>query len=137
MISIEEHRNGEIMKEHSNGNFLDNFACQKTLFPSFIASASMHEEKIKKMLLETSSLFLGDAKKYLDMMPDESVQSIITSPPYWALRDYNIDGQIGLEESVYKYIDTLADLFDQAKRVLRNDGTFWLNIGDSYTSGGA
>lgn len=89
------------------------------------------------MLLETSSLFLGDAKKYLDMMPDESVQSIITSPPYWALRDYNIDGQIGLEESVYKYIDTLADLFDQAKRVLRNDGTFWLNIGDSYTSGGA
>ena len=48
MISIEEHRNGEIMKEHSNGNFLDNFACQKTLFPSFIASASMHEEKIKK-----------------------------------------------------------------------------------------
>ena len=81
-------------------------------------------------------MFLGDAKKYLDMMPDESVQSIITSPPYWALRDYNIDGQIGLEESVYKYIDTLADLFDQAKRVLRNDGTFWLNIGDSYTSGG-
>mgnify|MGYP002771976374 FL=1 len=136
MISIEEHRNGEIMKEHSKGNFLDNFACQKTLFPSFIASASMHEEKIKKMLSETSSLFLGDAKKYLDMMPDESVQSIITSPPYWALRDYNIDGQIGLEESVYKYIDTLADLFDQAKRVLRNDGTFWLNIGDSYTSGG-
>ena len=100
MISIEEHRNGEIMKEHSNGNFLDNFACQKTLFPSFIASASMHEEKIKKMLSETSSLFLGDAKKYLDMMPDESVQSIITSPPYWALRDYNIDGQIGLEASI-------------------------------------
>ena len=49
MISIEEHRNGEIMKEHSNGTFLDNFACQKTLFSSFIASASMHEEKIKKI----------------------------------------------------------------------------------------
>ena len=131
MILIEEHRNGETMKEHTNDLFFDNLACQKTLFSSFIASASMHEEKIKKMLSETSSLFLGDAKKYLDMMPDESVQSIITSPPYWALRDYNIDGQIGLEESVYKYIDTLADLFDQAKRVLRNDGTFWLNIGDS------
>ena len=124
------------MKEHTNDLFFDNLACQKTFFSSFIASASMHEEKIKKMLSETSSLFLGDAKKYLDMMPDESVQSIITSPPYWALRDYNIDGQIGLEESVYKYIDTLADLFDRAKRVLRNDGTFWLNIGDSYTSGG-
>lgn len=136
MISIEEHWNGEILKEHTNSNFLDNLARQKTLFSSFVASTSMHEEKIKNILSETSSLFLGDAKKYLDMMPDESVQSIITSPPYWALRDYNIDGQIGLEESVYKYVDTLADLFDQAKRVLRNDGTFWLNIGDSYTSGG-
>ena len=58
MISIEEHRNGEIMKEHSNGNFLDNFACQKTLFPSFIASASMHEEKIKKCFRKRPLCFL-------------------------------------------------------------------------------
>lgn len=135
MISIEQHRDREILKKHTNSDFLDNLACQKT-FLSFAASTNMHEEKIKKTLSETSSLFLGDAKKYLDMMPNESVQSIITSPPYWALRDYNIRGQIGLEESVYKYIDTLADLFDQAKRVLKSDGTLWLNIGDSYTSGG-
>lgn len=125
------------MKEQTNSDFFDNLASQKTFFSSFIASTSKQEAKIKKILSETSSLFLGDAKQYLDMMPDESVQSIITSPPYWALRDYHIDGQIGLEGSVYKYIDTLADLFDRAKRVLKNDGTFWLNIGDSYTSGGA
>lgn len=68
-------------------------------------------------------------------MPTESVQTVVTSPPYWSLRDYYIEGQIGLEESVYGFINTLADLFDQVHRVLKKDGTLWLNIGDSYTSG--
>lgn len=97
---------------------------------------SINRGKVQKVLTDASSLFLGDAKKILDRMPSESVQCVITSPPYWALRDYNIEGQIGLEKSVYEYIDTLADLFDQVKRVLKKDGTLWLNIGDSYTSGG-
>ena len=66
MISIEQHRDREILKKHTNSDFLDNLACQKT-FLSFAASTNMHEEKIKKTLSETSSLFLGDAKKYLDM----------------------------------------------------------------------
>lgn len=68
-------------------------------------------------------------------MPPSSVQTVVTSPPYWSLRDYGITGQVGLEPSVYAFIDSLADLFDQVHRVLRSDGTLWLNIGDSYTSG--
>jgi site-specific DNA-methyltransferase (cytosine-N4-specific) len=82
-----------------------------------------------------SALVLGDALAVLTSMPERSVQTVVTSPPYWSLRDYGIDGQIGLEESVYGFIDHLADLFDQVSRVLRDDGTLWLNIGDSYTSG--
>jgi len=89
-----------------------------------------------KFLEETSCLCLGDSNKVLSCLPDASVQCVVTSPPYWGLRDYHIDGQLGLEESVYKYIEDLADVFDHVKRVLKNDGTLWLNIGDSYTSGG-
>jgi DNA modification methylase len=86
-------------------------------------------------LRDESALILGDALAVMSSMPSESVQTVVTSPPYWSLRDYGIEGQIGLEESVYGFIDTLADLFDQVHRVLRSDGTLWLNIGDSYTSG--
>lgn len=84
---------------------------------------------------DKSLLVLGDALAVMTAMPGESVQTVVTSPPYWSLRDYGIAGQIGLDETVYAYIDTLADLFDQVHRVLRDDGTLWLNIGDSYTSG--
>jgi DNA modification methylase len=66
----------------------------------------------------------------------DTVQTVVTSPPYWSLRDYGIPGQIGLEESVDAYIGHLARVFAQVRRVLRDDGTLWLNIGDSYTSGG-
>lgn len=83
----------------------------------------------------TSTLVLGDAMAVLSSMPTNSVQTVVTSPPYWSLRDYGIEGQIGLNETVYAFIDNLADLFDQVHRVLRDDGTLWLNIGDSYTSG--
>lgn len=82
-----------------------------------------------------SGLVLGDSLAVLSNMPEKSVQTVVTSPPYWSLRDYGIDGQVGLNETVYAYIDSLADLFDQVLRVLRDDGTLWLNIGDSYTSG--
>ena len=57
------------------------------------------------------------------------------TPPYWSLRDYGIEGQIGLDESLSDYVNSLASLFDEAKRILKPNGTFWLNIGDSYTSG--
>lgn len=82
-----------------------------------------------------SAIVLGDSMAVLSSMPANSVQTVVTSPPYWSLRDYGIEGQIGLNETVYAYVDTLADMFDQVMRVLRSDGTLWLNIGDSYTSG--
>lgn len=87
-------------------------------------------------LLNGSALVLGDAHDVLAALPERCVQTVVTSPPYWSLRDYGIDGQIGLEGSVYVFIDALADIFEQVWRVLRDDGTMWLNIGDSYTSGG-
>lgn len=86
-------------------------------------------------LSEGNTLVLGDALSVIGTIPDACVQTVVTSPPYWSLRDYGIAGQLGLNETVYAYIDSLADLFDQIHRVLRDDGTLWLNIGDSYTSG--
>ena len=65
-------------------------------------------------------------------MPDESINSIVTSPPYYAQRDYGSEQQIGLEAHPNLYIEALVSVFREARRVLRNDGTFWLNIGDNY-----
>lgn len=67
-------------------------------------------------------------------LPDESVQMCVTSPPYWGLRDYGADGQIGLEQTPEEYVSKLVAVFHEVKRVLRNDGTLWLNLGDSYAS---
>ncbi len=83
-----------------------------------------------------SALVAGDSKTILAQIPDSVFQACVTSPPYWSLRDYAIDGQVGLESSLAAYLDALVVVFDQVRRVLRDDGTLWLNIGDSYTSGG-
>lgn len=74
----------------------------------------------------------SDALSFLKTMPDESINSIITSPPYFAQRDYGSEAQIGLEDTAQEYVDALVNLFQEAHRVLKNDGTFWLNIGDTY-----
>lgn len=87
------------------------------------------------ILLKESLIIESDAILALQKMPSESVQCIVTSPPYWGLRDYGIEGQIGLEENLQQYINKLVAVFSEAKRVLKNDGVFWLNIGDGYTSG--
>jgi len=84
---------------------------------------------------EASTLYLGNALEVLSALPDGFVQTVVTSPPYWGLRDYGIVGQLGLEKDVDSFISHLADVFEQVRRILRPDGTFWLNIGDSYTSG--
>lgn len=81
-------------------------------------------------LLDTVQL--SDALTFLKTMPDESVHSVITSPPYFGQRDYGSDTQIGLESHPDEYINALVEVFREAKRVLRDDGTFWLNIGDNY-----
>jgi DNA modification methylase len=83
-------------------------------------------------------ILTGDAKAVMSTMSDGSVQCVVTSPPYWGLRDYGVDGQIGLEESPDEYVARVVDVFTEVRRVLANDGTVWLNLGDSYNgSGGA
>ena len=83
-----------------------------------------------------SAIVVGDAEAVLASCPAGIVQSTVTSPPYWSLRDYGIDGQIGVEDSVEDYVARLVAVFEEVRRVTRDDGTLWLNIGDSYTSGG-
>ena len=83
-----------------------------------------------------SCLVVGDSKSVLSQFPVAAFQCCVTSPPYWSLRNYHIAGQIGLELSVKEYIQNLVMVFEHVRRVLREDGTLWLNIGDSYTSGG-
>ncbi|MEM9103756.1 MAG: site-specific DNA-methyltransferase [Pseudomonadota bacterium] len=68
-------------------------------------------------------------------MPSRSVRCVVTSPPYWGLRDYGIDGQIGLEATLPQFINHLVSVFAEIKRVLKDDGTLWVNIGDGFTSG--
>lgn len=83
-----------------------------------------------------SALVVGDSSTVLGRIPGGVFQSCITSPPYWSLRGHHIPGQIGLEPSLSDYLVSLVELFSEVYRVLRDDGTLWLNIGDSYTSGG-
>ena len=78
----------------------------------------------------------GDAREILKTLPNQSVQCCITSPPYYGLRDYGVAGQIGLESSPDAYVDELVAVFRQVRRVLRDDGTLFLNLGDSYAASG-
>lgn len=76
----------------------------------------------------------GDALTMLKTLPDESVHCCVTSPPYWGLRDYGVDGQLGLEKTPEEYVAKMTAVFHEVRRVLRDDGTLWLNLGDSYAS---
>ena len=71
----------------------------------------------------------GDALEMLRTLPDGTVQCCVTSPPYWGLRDYGVDGQLGLEKTPEEYVQKLVEVFREVKRVLRDDGTLWLNLG--------
>lgn len=77
-------------------------------------------------------ILTGDAVDVLKTLPDRSVQSCITSPPYWGLRDYGTPGQLGLEKTPAEYVGNLVTVFREVRRVLRDDGVLWLNLGDSY-----
>jgi len=77
-------------------------------------------------------LYHGDALETLKQMEDESINCCVTSPPYWGLRDYGVEGQIGLEKTPEEYVSKMVEIFREVKRVLRDDGTLWLNLGDSY-----
>lgn len=83
---------------------------------------------------DTITLLHGDALACAQSLPDRSVRTIVTSPPYFGLRDYDEDGQIGAEATVEEFVDRLVELFRELRRVLADDGTLWLNLGDSYVS---
>lgn len=99
---------------------------------------NMQTTKISRdaaITIRDSVIFEGDALTVLQRLPDQHAQCIVTSPPYWGLRDYNIDDQIGLEPTLPQFINSLVSVFREARRVLRDDGVLWLNIGDGFTSG--
>ena len=82
------------------------------------------------------TILQGDVLEQLHTLPDKSVQCCVTSPPYYGLRDYGIDGQIGMEETPELFVSKIVEVFREVKRVLRDDGTLWLNFGDSYNGSG-
>jgi site-specific DNA-methyltransferase (cytosine-N4-specific) len=82
------------------------------------------------------SLYVGDARTVLASMPAQSANCIVTSPPYWGKRDYGEAGQYGHEDSPAAYIETMRDVFSEARRVLADDRICWLNLGDSYSASG-
>lgn len=81
------------------------------------------------------ALFRGDARSMLKLLPEGCIDTCVTSPPYWAVRDYGVRGQIGVEEDVDGYVQSIVDVFDEMHRVLKDSGSIWLNIGDKYLGG--
>lgn len=92
--------------------------------------AKLHN--IKKMP-QTNRVYRADAFSFMRSLPDNSIDMVITSPPYWNLRDYGVNGQLGLEPTFGEYINKLCDIFDEVKRVLKPEGTCWVNLGDTYS----
>lgn len=84
--------------------------------------------------MSTFRLLVGDCREMLRTLPDESVHCVVTSPPYWGLRDYGVNGQLGLEETPDEYVARMVEVFREVRRVLRSDGTLWLNLGDTYNA---
>lgn len=84
----------------------------------------------------TVRILTGDSRELLRALPAESVQCIVSSPPYWRQRDYNMVGQVGLESTPEEYVGELVSILREARRALRSDGTCWINIGDKWASGG-
>ena len=74
----------------------------------------------------------GNCLDKLKELPDQSINTCITSPPYWGLRDYGEDKQLGMEDTPEEFVNNLVEVFREVKRVLRDDGTVWLNLGDSF-----
>jgi len=86
---------------------------------------------------ELNKIYVGDCLEIMRSWPDAFVQTVVTSPPYWGLRDYGVPGQLGLEPTPVEYVSKMVNVFREVRRILRDDGTLWLNLGDCYTSGGS
>lgn len=84
--------------------------------------------------LELNRIYQFNCLDGLKLLPDNSIDTCVTSPPYWGLRDYGVEGQLGLEQTPQDYVQNMVNVFREVKRVLRDDGTLWLNLGDSYAA---
>lgn len=84
------------------------------------------------MSVDRLTILQGDCREVIKTLPKASVHCCVTSPPYWGLRDYGVEGQIGLEESPQAWVEKMVEVFNEVWRVLRDDGTLWLNLGDTY-----
>jgi DNA modification methylase len=93
------------------------------------------ETSVARNIRQTNVILIGDAREKLKELSSQSVNCCVTSPPYWGLRDYGNNKQIGLEKNPDEFIAELVDVFREIKRVLRDDGTLWVNMGDSYAGG--
>lgn len=82
----------------------------------------------------TVKILIGDVRDRLRSLPSDSVDCVVTSPPYWGLRDYGVDGQIGLEPTLGEHLSVMVDVFEEVRRVLKSTGTLWLNYGDCYAT---
>lgn len=87
--------------------------------------------------MKIDTVIQGDCREILKTLPDQSINCCVTSPPYYGLRDYGMDEQIGLEQTPEEFIQELTEVFREVRRVLRDDGTLWLNMGDSYWGSGS
>src|ERR1043165_7092018 len=85
-------------------------------------------------VLPLGRIIRGDALKVLQRLPAESIDCVVTSPPYWSLRDYGVKQQLGLETNPDEYIERLCTVFDEVRRVLKPTGTCWVNLGDAYAT---
>lgn len=123
---------------HLHGSTLWNVGEKSRIRDQMRGRQTVKQQKIPRLAsfsVDTNTIYEGDALTVLNRLPDCSVQCAVTSPPYWGLRNYGIEGQIGLEETLPQYIQRLVSVLDEVRRVLSDDGLFWLNIGDGYTSG--
>lgn len=110
----------------------------RSLSITFMIGVRMKYRKVnppEELALDGSLIIEGDAFHALRTIPSQSVRCAVTSPPYWGLRDYGINGQIGLEQTLPQFINHLVAIFSEVRRVLTDDGILWVNIGDGYTSG--
>jgi len=101
------------------------------------ALCGMKVSPAKTKYKEPFKIHVGDCLSVLKKMDSNTIDCCVTSPPYWGLRDYGVDGQVGLEESLSEYIEKLTGIFEEVRRVLKSTGTLWLNLGDSYNGGGS
>jgi DNA modification methylase len=87
-------------------------------------------------MLELNKIYNMDCLEGLKLLDDNSIDCCVTSPPYWNLRDYGTEKQLGLEDTPEEYVENIVKVFSEVKRVLKEDGTLWLNLGDSYSGSG-